>query len=203
MKIICIGRNYAEHARELNHEVPDKPVFFMKPDSSLLLKNKPFFLPGFSNEIHFEAEVVLKICRLGKHIQPEFASRYYNEVGIGIDFTARDLQAECKKKGHPWEIAKAFDQSAVVNKFIPVSALANRNAIPFRLSVNGITVQEGNSSQMIFSFDTIISYISQFITLKNGDLIFTGTPAGVGPVKKGDHLIASLGEEEMLNFHIR
>lgn len=203
MKIICIGRNYAEHARELNNPLPASPVFFMKPDSSLLINNKPFFLPSFSNEIHYEAEVVLKISRLGKNIAPEFAHRYYNSVAVGIDFTARDLQDLCKKAGHPWEIAKAFDQSAVINKFLPLESLHDRNAINFRLDINGITVQKGNTKDLIFSFDQIISYVSMFITLKTGDLIFTGTPAGVGPVKKNDHLVAWLEEQVVLDFKIK
>lgn len=203
MKIICIGRNYSEHARELNNPLPKIPVFFMKPDSALLLKNKPFFYPDFSSEIHYETEVVLKISRLGKNIQKQFAARYYQTVGLGIDFTARDLQDECKKAGHPWEIAKAFDQSAVINTFVPVDTLPDRNAISFQLELNGKTVQTGNTKDMIFSFDEIIAYVSTFITLKTGDLIFTGTPAGVGPVRQGDHLVASMEGRVMLDFHIR
>lgn len=203
MKIICIGRNYVEHARELNNPLPTEPVFFMKPDSALLLHNRPFFHPDFSQAIHYETEVVLKICRLGKRIQKSFAHRYYDQIGLGIDFTARDLQDRCKKAGYPWEIAKAFDQSAVINKFIPIDKLPDRNAIRFELSLNGVTVQSGNSGNMIFSFDDIISYVSTFITLKTGDLIFTGTPAGVGPVKPGDHLTASLEGEVMLDFDIK
>jgi 2-keto-4-pentenoate hydratase/2-oxohepta-3-ene-1,7-dioic acid hydratase in catechol pathway len=203
MKIICIGRNYAEHAKELNNPLPSKPVFFMKPDSALLLKNKPFFLPDFSNEIHYEAEIVLKISRLGKNIAPKFATRYYNSIGLGIDFTARDLQDQCKKAGHPWEIAKAFDQSAVINKFIDIGSVPDRNAIQFSLKINGNTVQNGNTRDMIYSFDDIIAYVSMFITLKTGDLIFTGTPAGVGPVKTGDHLVGAIEGQVMLDFNIR
>lgn len=203
MKIICIGRNYAEHAKELNNPLPVKPVFFMKPDSSLLIKNNPFFYPSFSNEIHYETEVVLKISRLGKNIQPKFAHRYYKTIGLGIDFTARDLQDTCKKAGHPWEIAKAFDQSAVVNRFVDIDTLPDRNAIKFELSLNGNTVQQGNTRDLIFSFDEVIAYVSTFITLKTGDLIFTGTPAGVGPVKPGDHLVATLEGQVMIDFHIR
>ncbi len=203
MKIICIGRNYFEHARELNNPLPKKPVFFMKPDSALLLKNKPFFYPDFSKEIHYETDVVLKISRLGKNIQKQFAARYYQTIGLGIDFTARDLQDECKKAGHPWEIAKAFDQSAVISTFVPLDALPDRNAINFQLEINDKTVQKGNTKDMIFSFDKIIAYVSTFITMKTGDLIFTGTPAGVGPVKQGDHLVASLEGLVMLDFHIR
>jgi len=203
MKIICIGRNYAEHARELNNPLPESPVFFMKPDSALLIKNNPFFLPSFSNQIHYEAEIVLKISRLGKNIAKKFAHRYYNSISVGIDFTARDLQDKCKKAGHPWEIAKAFDQSAVVNRFMAIDSIPDRNAINFRLDINGNTVQDGNTKDLIFSFDNVISYVSTFITLKTGDLIFTGTPAGVGPVKKDDHLVASLEGQVVLDFNIR
>ena len=203
MKIICIGRNYIEHAKELNNPVPQKPVFFMKPDSSLLINNNPFFHPDFSNEIHYEAEIVLKICKLGKNIQRKFAHRYYERIGVGIDFTARDLQDLCKKNGHPWEIAKAFDQSAVINEFIDINTVPDREAISFKLDINGTTVQNGNTRDMIFSFDEIIAYISQFITLKTGDLIFTGTPAGVGPVKIGDHLTASVEQQVLLDFHVK
>lgn len=203
MKIICIGRNYKEHAKELNNPVPEAPVFFMKPDSALLVNNKPFFHPSFSNEIHYEAEIVLKIARLGKNIAPKFAHRYYNSLTTGIDLTARDLQDKCKKAGHPWEIAKAFDQSAVVNKFVPVESIPDINAVKFKLLINNKTVQEGNTKDMIFSFDHIISYVSTFITLKTGDLIFTGTPAGVGPVKKDDNLIASIEGQVVLDFYIK
>ena len=203
MKIICIGRNYVEHARELNNPLPSKPVFFMKPDSSLLINNNPFFLPDFSNEVHYEAEIVLKISRLGKNIQKQFAHRYFSTIGVGIDFTARDLQDACKKAGHPWEIAKSFDQSAVINRFIPLASVPDQLAINFRLDLNGKTVQKGNTRDMIFSFDDIIAYISTFITLKTGDLIFTGTPAGVGSVKTGDHLVASVEEQVLLDFYVR
>jgi acylpyruvate hydrolase len=203
MKIICIGRNYSEHARELNNPLPSKPVFFMKPDSSLLINNKPFFLPAFSKEIHYEAEIVLKISRLGKNIQSQFAHRYYNAVGLGIDFTARDLQEVCKKAGHPWEIAKSFDQSAVVNRFVSVDTLPDILAINFRLDINERTVQQGNTKDMIFSFNEIIAYVSRFITLKTGDMIFTGTPAGVGPVKAGDHLVGFIEQQVFLDFCIR
>ncbi len=203
MKIICIGRNYADHAKELNNPVPVNPVFFMKPDSSLLINNNPFFYPQFSKEIHYETEIVLKICRLGKSIQPQFASRYYEEIGIGIDFTARDLQAACKKEGHPWEIAKAFDQSAVLGRFVPKASLPDLSAINFQLDLNDITVQKGNTRDLLFSFDEVITYISTFVTLKTGDLIYTGTPAGVGPVKIGDHLVASIEGEVLLDFRVK
>jgi 2-keto-4-pentenoate hydratase/2-oxohepta-3-ene-1,7-dioic acid hydratase in catechol pathway len=203
MKIICIGRNYADHAKELNNPVPASPVFFMKPDSSLLINNKPFFYPHFSKEIHYETEIVLKICKLGKSIQPQYAGRYYEEIGIGIDFTARDLQNICKKEGHPWEIAKAFDQSAVLGKFVPKTSLPDLSAINFQLEINDITVQKGNTRDLLFSFDTLISYVSAFVTLKTGDLIYTGTPAGVGPVKIGDHLAASVEGQVLLDFRIK
>jgi acylpyruvate hydrolase len=203
MKIICIGRNYAAHARELNNSLPEKPVFFLKPDSSLVHNNKPFFYPGFSSEIHHEVEIVLKINRLGRHIDEKFAHRYYNEIGVGIDFTARDLQGECKKNGLPWEIAKAFDGSAPLGRFIEKSKISDLSNITLRLDINGKTVQRGSSSELIFSFDRIISYVSGFITLKTGDLIFTGTPAGVGPVKVGDRLQAWLENELLLDFHVR
>lgn len=203
MKIICIGRNYAGHAKELNNPLPEKPVFFMKPDSALLINNRPFFFPDFSNEIHYEAEVVLKIARLGKNIQKQFAHRYFNAIGVGIDFTARDLQDVCKKKGHPWEIAKAFDQSAVINKFVSIDSIPDRNAISFQLELNGNIVQQGNTRDLIFPFEEVIAYVSTYVTLKTGDLIFTGTPAGVGPVKTGDHLVAALEGQTMLDFHIR
>ncbi|MFP4366241.1 MAG: fumarylacetoacetate hydrolase family protein [Bacteroidales bacterium] len=203
MKIICIGRNYVDHAKELNNPLPDKPVFFLKPDTALVLKNKPFFYPPFSREIHYEVEIVLKINRLGRYISEEFAHRYYDEIGLGIDFTARDLQGECKKKGLPWEIAKAFDNSAPLGEFVSKKNISDPGDISLRLDINGSTVQRGRSSEMIFSFDRIISYVSEFITLKIGDLIFTGTPAGVGPVKVGDRLQAYLNEEMLLDFYVK
>ncbi|MBN1158766.1 MAG: fumarylacetoacetate hydrolase family protein [Bacteroidales bacterium] len=203
MKIICIGRNYADHAKEMNHVLPSEPVFFMKPDSSLLLKNNPFFLPDFSSEIHHEAEVVLKISRLGKNIEARYANRYYDKVSVGIDFTARDLQRKCIKEGGPWEIAKAFDQSAAVGSFIDLASVPDPKAIQFQLDINNRTVQNGNTKDMIFSFDVIISYLSGFLTLKTGDLIFTGTPAGVGPVSIQDHLVALLEGQTLLDFWIK
>jgi acylpyruvate hydrolase len=203
MKVICIGRNYIDHIREFDNKRPDSPVFFMKPDSSLLLKNNPFFLPDFSDEIHYETEIVLKISRLGKNIQKKFAHRYYESVSAGIDFTARDLQRKCIKEGNPWEIAKSFDQAAVVNRFIPLSALPDPLAINFELELNGAVVQKGNTRDLLFSFDDIISYVSAFVTLKTGDLIFTGTPSGVGPVKTGDHLIAFVEGQNLLDFYVR
>jgi len=203
MKIFCIGRNYIEHAKELNNPLPEKPVFFLKPDTALVIRNRPFFYPEFSKEIHYETELVIKINKNGKYISEKFAHTYYNEIGLGIDFTARDLQQECKQKGLPWEVAKGFDQSAPVSKWIQITDLSNRDSIRFHLDLNGKTVQNGDSGDMIFSFDKIIVYISKFITLKMGDLIFTGTPAGVGPVKIGDHLEGYLEEKKMLDFYVR
>jgi 2-keto-4-pentenoate hydratase/2-oxohepta-3-ene-1,7-dioic acid hydratase in catechol pathway len=203
MKIICIGRNYIEHARELDSPLPDKPVFFMKPDTSLVIRNRPFFYPEFSADVHHEIELVIKICKNGKYIDPKFSHSYYKEIGLGIDFTARDLQKECKKDGLPWEIAKSFDHSAPVSKMIPLESAGGINNIDFHLDLNGSTVQTGNSKDMIFSFDQVISYISRFITLKMGDLIFTGTPAGVSPVKIGDHLEGYIGKQKMLDFYVR
>ena len=204
MKIICIGRNYVEHARELNNPVPEKPVFFLKPDTALLLRRHPFFYPDFSNDIHFETELVLRISQNGKHIQEKFAGRYYDAIGIGIDFTARDVQAECKKKGLPWEIAKAFDQSAPVSEeFIPVSDIKDLKNIGFSMKINGKVRQEGNSNNMIFDFNRIIAYISRFITLKTGDLIFTGTPEGVGPINIGDKVEAFIEDRKLLEFNVK
>ena len=203
MKIICIGRNYADHAREMNNPLPAVPVFFMKPESSIIINNNPFFLPDFSSEIHYEAEIILRIIRLGKNIEKQFAHRYYQEVGVGIDFTARDLQRECIKEGRPWEMAKAFDGSAVIGKFVKKEKLAHPDAIAFQLDLNGQTVQKGNTKDMIFSFDDIIAYVSKFSTLKMGDVIFTGTPAGVGPVKINDHLVASVEGQVLLDFWVK
>lgn len=201
MKIICVGRNYVEHARELNNSVPDEPVLFMKPETSLILPRQPFFYPDFSNDIHHEIELVVRINRLGKHIETKFAHRYYSQVALGIDFTARDLQQELKAKGLPWEISKAFDGSACVGEWIPLNQGMHIQNLNFYLTRNGKTVQMGNTSQMLFSVDALISYISKFFTLKIGDLIFTGTPAGVGPVSKGDTLEGFL--EGKKNFSLR
>ena len=203
MKIIAIGRNYIDHAKELNNPVPQKPVFFLKPETALLLKNRPFYYPDFSNEIHYETEIIIKINRVGKNISKPFAHRYYQELGIGIDFTARDLQRECKAKGLPWEIAKAFDNSAPIGKFIDKSQFEDINNINFNLNINGKIVQQGNTSEMIFDFDTLVAYVSKFFTLKMGDLIFTGTPAGVGQVKIGDRLSASIEDNTVLSFEIK
>ena len=203
MKIICIGHNYREHAKELNTPIPEEPVFFMKPDSSILLDNKPFYLPDFSNEIHHEVEVLVKINRLGKNIERKYAHRYYNEITVGIDFTARDLQRKCKAEGKPWEISKAFDGSAVIGKFIKLNSNINIHALDFRLHLNGVKVQEGNTSDMIFSIDQIIEYISRFITLKIGDVIYTGTPKGVGTVKINDRLEAYIGDMKLLDLEVK
>jgi 2-keto-4-pentenoate hydratase/2-oxohepta-3-ene-1,7-dioic acid hydratase in catechol pathway len=204
MKIICIGRNYANHAKELNNEVPKEPVFFLKPETALLPKRNPFIYPSFSNDVHYETEIVVRINRLGKHINEKFAHKYYNEIGVGIDFTARDVQTELKQKGLPWEKAKAFDGSAPVSsKFLPVSKFNNIQNINFSLKVNGETRQVGNTKDMLFTVDKIIAHVSQFVTLKIGDLIFTGTPAGVGPVNIGDTLECFIEDELMLKFNVK
>jgi acylpyruvate hydrolase len=203
MKIICIGRNYADHAKEMNSAVPEVPMFFMKADISLLRPGTPFFYPTFSNDIHYECEVVVKIDRVGKNIAERFAYKYYSEIGLGIDFTARDLQAECKRKGHPWEIAKSFEGSAAICKtFIPVEEL-DRNNLQFSMEQNGKVVQNGSTSDMIFTIDSLISYISKFMTLKKGDLIYTGTPSGVGPIAIGDELKGFIGEKEMFRVLVK
>ena len=204
MKIICIGRNYAEHAAELKNEIPTEPVVFLKPETALLPKNHPFIYPDHTKDLHFEVELVIRINKLGKHIDEQFAYKYYNEIGIGIDFTARDVQTECKKKGLPWEKAKAFDHSAPMgSKFIPISQLPDRNAIKFELFKNGEQVQSGNSKDMIFSLDSIISYVSKYFTLKIGDLIMTGTPKGVGPCEIGDKLEAFLEGNKLLELNVK
>jgi acylpyruvate hydrolase len=203
MKIIAIGRNYAEHAKELNNPIPDKPVIFLKPDTALLKDNKPFYIPDFSSDIHYELEVVLKICKEGKHISEKFASKYYEEIGLGIDFTARDIQTVHKAKGLPWELAKAFDHSAAVSNFIPKTTIENLDDLSFELKINDETRQNGNTKNILFSFEKIIAFVSQYITLKKGDLIFTGTPEGVGQVKQGDKLEAWLQGQQLLNFDIK
>lgn len=203
MKIICIGRNYADHAKEMNSAIPEVPMFFMKADISLLRPGTPFFYPSFSNDIHYECEVVVKIDRVGKNIAERFAHKYYSEIGLGIDFTARDLQAECKKKGHPWEIAKSFEGSAAICKnFLPVEGMDLKN-LQFSMQQNGKEVQNGSTSDMIFTIDQLISYISKFMTLKKGDLIYTGTPAGVGPIAIGDTLKGFVGETEMFTVLVK
>ncbi|MCK5136341.1 MAG: fumarylacetoacetate hydrolase family protein [Bacteroidales bacterium] len=203
MKIICIGRNYVAHAKELNNDVPSKPIFFMKPDSALVTGNRPFFYPDFSDMVHHELEVVIRIDRLGKSIEEKYAHRYFSEVGLGVDFTARDLQNEMKKKGLPWEIAKGFDYSAPVSELFPVATCKDIHNLGFRLDVNGKTVQEGTTALMIFGFEKIISYVSRFMTLKTGDLIFTGTPAGVGPVAINDRLEAYMEGKKLMDFPVK
>ena len=204
MKIICVGRNYVEHIKELNNEAPKDPVLFLKPDTSILLKKQPFFIPEFSNEVHHEVEILVKINRIGKHIDRKFAHKYYDEIGLGIDFTARDIQLECKAKGLPWEKAKAFDYSAPLSReLIQKSEFKNLDDITFSLEKNGVLVQKGNSEDMLFDFDHLICYLSRFMTLKIGDLIFTGTPAGVGPVQIGDQLIGYIGDRKMIDLSIK
>ncbi len=204
MRIFAVGRNYAEHIKELSNERPDEPVIFTKPDTALLRNNAPFYYPDFSSDIHYEVELVLRISKEGKMIGEQFASKYFDAVGIGVDFTARDLQQKAKEKGLPWDIAKGFNGSAPVSdKFIPVKDFKDLGSIDFSLTVNGEIKQQGNTSLMLFSFDYIISYLSKFFTLRTGDLIFTGTPKGVGPVKVGDVLSASIDNEKLLEFEVR
>ena len=203
MKIIAIGRNYAEHAKELNNPIPTTPVIFMKPDTALLKDNKPFYLPEFSNDVHYELEVVLKICKEGKHIADKFAANYYDEIGLGIDFTARDIQSKHKEKGLPWELAKSFDSSAPISIFLPKSDFENLYDLNFELKINGETRQKGYTKDLLFSFEKIISFVSQYITLKKGDLIFTGTPEGVGKINQGDKLEAWLEDKQLLNFDVK
>ena len=204
MKIIAVGMNYAAHNKELNHTLTlSEPTIFMKADSSLLKDGKPFFIPDFTQELHHEAEIVVRIDRLGKNIAERFAHRYYHEVTVGIDFTARDLQRQLREKGLPWEISKAFDNSAVVGTFVPLEEVGDINRLPFHLDVNGETRQAGNTEQLLFSVDRIVAYVSRFFTLKIGDLIYTGTPCGVGPVQIGDHLQGYIGERKLLDFYVR
>lgn len=203
MKILAIGRNYADHAKELNNPVPSEPVIFLMPETALIRNNKPFFYPDFSNDIHYEVELVLKINKLGKNIAEKFAHRYYDEIGIGIDFTARDVQADLKKRGLPWEKAKSFDGAAPLGEFISKNEIDDVTNINFSLNKNDETVQQGNSKDMISSFDAIIAYVSKYFTLKIGDLIFTGTPAGVGPVKIGDTLLAKIENKELLKVWVK
>ncbi|HUX59305.1 MAG TPA: fumarylacetoacetate hydrolase family protein [Bacteroidales bacterium] len=203
MKIICIGLNYRMHALEMGWQQPEVPVVFLKPDSSILKNNKPFFLPGFSDNIHYEVEVVLKISKLGKGISAKFAPRYFDEVTLGIDITARDLQSRQAKAGLPWEISKCFDGAAPLGKFIPVSTVKDMRNLDFRLEINDKVVQKSNTSDIIFGFNEIIEYVSKFMTLKTGDLIFTGTPSGVGQLKRNDNLVAYLGDKPLLDFMIK
>jgi acylpyruvate hydrolase len=204
MKIICIGRNYAEHAKELNNPIPDEPVIFLKPDSALLPKRNPFYYPAFTNDLHHEVELVLRVSRVGKKIEEKFAHKYYDAIGIGIDFTARDVQQECKEKGLPWEKAKAFDNSAPLSEtFVPLDQFEDLNNISFHLNKNGEKVQVGNTKDLLFTFDQLIAHISKYFMLKQGDLIFTGTPAGVGPVQIGDELECFLEDKPMLKLRIK
>jgi len=203
MKIICIGENYPEHNKELNTANPGEPVVFIKPDTAVLKNNKPFYIPDFTNELHYETELIVKINRLGKNIAVKFASRYYDEIGLGVDFTARDLQRKLRAEGKPWEICKAFDNAAVIGNFLPISYFKNLQDISFHLNINEKTVQKGNSKDMIFSIDELIAYVSRFFTLKIGDILFTGTPAGVGKVSVGDHLEGYISEEKMFDFFVK
>jgi 2-keto-4-pentenoate hydratase/2-oxohepta-3-ene-1,7-dioic acid hydratase in catechol pathway len=204
MKIICIGRNFSEHAKELGNETPTDPVVFCKPDTALLRNNDPFFIPDFSNDVHHEVELVIKINRVGKNIQQKFAAKYYEEIGLGIDFTARDLQDELRSKGLPWEISKSFDSSAVISKeFIQKSELGDLSNLDFSLSIDDNIVQIGNTNQMVFSFEELICYVSKFFTLKIGDLIYTGTPAGVAPVKINDRLKGFIQDNQMFDFKVK
>ncbi|AMC10434.1 2-hydroxyhepta-2,4-diene-1,7-dioate isomerase [Lutibacter profundi] len=203
MKIICIGRNYAKHIEELANEKPENPVIFLKPDSAILLKNQPFFIPPFSNDIHYEVEILVKINKVGKYIEEKFAHKYYDEIGLGIDFTARDIQADCKEKGLPWEKAKAFDGSAVIGKFLPKESLGDLNNLTFTLHKNEKLVQDGNTNAMLWKIDELISYVSQFFTLKKGDVLFTGTPAGVGKVSENDVLTGKIKDQKLFSIKIK
>lgn len=203
MKIICVGRNYVKHIKELNNEAPKDPVLFLKPDTSILLKKQPFFIPEFSNEVHHEVEILVKINRIGKHIDRKFAHKYYDEIGLGIDFTARDLQSKLKEKGLPWEKAKAFDGAAVVGKFLSKNDFKNIDDINFRLEKNDKVQQKGNTSLMLWKIDTLIEYISKYFTLKIGDIIFTGTPSGVAKVNPNDILKGFIEEKEIFSIKIK
>ncbi len=203
MKIICIGRNYADHAKELNNAVPTEPVIFMKPDTALLRNKSDFYIPEFSQDIHFECELVVKISKEGKHIDPKFAHKYYDELSLGIDFTARDVQSALKAKGLPWELAKAFDNSAAIGEFVPKDTLAEIQNIEFQFFQNEVLKQNGHTQNMIFSVDTLIGFVSKYITLKKGDLIYTGTPEGVAAVAIGDVLVGKLGDESVLEINVR
>ncbi len=203
MKIICVGFNYANHAKELQNAVPSNPIIFLKPETALLQRNQPFFYPDFSTDVQYEVELVVKIDRLGKTIPERFAHRYYSEIGIGVDFTARDMQRAAMAAGQPWTLSKGFDSSAPIGEFVNKNELGDVNNLNFSLEKNGVEVQRGNTADMLFSIDRIISYASQFFTMKIGDLIFTGTPPGVGPVAIGDNLVAKIGDRELLSFNVR
>ena len=203
MKIICVGRNYADHIKELDNNRPEQPVLFMKPDSAVILKNNPIIIPTFSSDIHYEVELLVKINKIGKHIDRNFAPDYYSEIGLGIDFTARDLQTELKSKGLPWERAKAFDGSAMIGQFVDKKTLGNLEALDFSMQKNGQTVQRGNTQDMLWKIDELIEYISKYFTLKIGDIIFTGTPSGVGPVSHGDHLVGFVNNQEFFSLKVK
>lgn len=203
MKIICVGRNYAEHIEELHNERPDDPVIFLKPETAIPLKNEPFFYPDFSNDVHHEVEILVKINRVGKNIDERFAHKYYDEIGVGIDFTARDIQSKLKAKGLPWELAKGFNGSAPISGFVPKTDFADLHNINFRLDVNGETRQQGNTSLMLFQIDYLISFVSRYFLLQQGDILFTGTPKGVGPVQIGDRLTAYIDDRKLLEFDVK
>jgi 2-keto-4-pentenoate hydratase/2-oxohepta-3-ene-1,7-dioic acid hydratase in catechol pathway len=203
MKIFCIGRNYADHAKELNNPIPTEPIIFMKPLTAMMVGNKPLYFPDFTNDLHYEGEIVLRVCKNGRSVQPEFAHRYYDSIAFGIDFTARDLQDKLKQKGQPWEISKGFDRSAPISPWIPIEEIKDRNDIHFQLKKNGEVVQDGHTRDLIFNFDTLICHISRYFTIQKSDLIFTGTPAGVGPVQIGDVLEGFIEDRHLLTCAIR
>jgi acylpyruvate hydrolase len=203
MKIIAVGRNYADHIRELNNEQPDDPVIFLKPDTAILRNNEPFYYPDFSTDVHYEVEILVKISRPGKYIEEKFAPKYYDEIGLGIDFTARDVQSRLKAKGLPWELAKAFNGSAPISTFIPKTDFADLQNVNFRLDVNGETRQQGNTNQMLFKIDYLIAFVSRYFMLQQGDILFTGTPKGVGPVQIGDRLTGYVEDRAMLDFEVK
>lgn len=204
MKIICIGRNYTDHIAELHNEKPKEPVIFLKPDTAILLKKQPFFIPDFSSDVHYEVEVLVRITKVGKHIQSKFAHKYYDEIGLGIDFTARDLQQQLKEKGLPWEKAKSFDGAAVIGeKWLPKNRFESVENISFSLQKNGVPVQQGNTTHMLWKIDELIEYVSKYFTLKIGDIIFTGTPAGVGPVAIDDQLSGYIEEDQIFSIQVK
>lgn len=203
MKIIAIGRNYVDHIKELSNEIPDEPVVFLKPDTAILKNNQPFYYPEFSHDIHHEVEVIVRISKEGKFIEEKFAHKYYDAVGLGIDFTARDVQQKCKEKGLPWEKAKAFNGSAPISEFLTLSEISDLKDIRFSLEVNGETKQSGTTALMMHSIDAIIAYVSRYFTLKKGDIIFTGTPKGVGPIKIGDRLTGYMNQQKMFDFEVK
>jgi len=203
MKIFCIGRNYAEHAKELNNPIPEEPVIFMKPPTALLRDNQPFYIPEFTEEVHFEVELVLRISKNGRSVAPQFAGKYFDAIGLGIDFTARDIQSKCKAKGLPWEKAKAFDHSAVISEFLPMSQFDMEEGIGFQLFKNGTLVQDGRSTDMLFDFNSLIVHLSRYFTLQAGDYVYTGTPSGVGPVSIGDRLEGFLNGQKMFEFDVK